>query len=140
MCADIYTATQVYQATYNTSDKRRREMRAAATKNIARTHAGCSSVHAGRHSTSDWHWCRANDILHPLPYELTGLNWQECWWGGKEGSIILLKGQEHMKKSCIIRYFYARSPNNAQNNKCTKILGNNRVSSNFNIIATIKQF
>lgn len=135
MCADIYTATRVYQATYNTSDKRRREMRAAATKNIARTHAGCSSVHAGRHSTSDWHWCRANDILHPLPYELTGLNWQECWW---EGGIdhFVERSRTYEKKLYHSLFLCAL---NAQNNKCTKILGNNRCWIAFQVTSILKQ-
>lgn len=144
-CAGIYTATQVYQATYNISDERRGEMRAAAAKNTARTHAGCSSVRAGRHSTSDWHWCRANDILHPLPYEPTGLHRQERGGGeGDGGRSFFPKGQEHMGKKKIIhvRYFYALIRQTEQNNERTKILviasvePRTRVTS---ISATLKQ-
>lgn len=139
MCAGIYTTTRVYQATYNTSDEWRGEMRAAAAKNTARTHAGCSSVHAGRHSTSDWHWCRANDILHPLAYEPTGLHRQER----RAGSIVFPeRSRTNEKKSCVLSLFLCAGPPNEQNNERTKILEiagvepHSRVTS---ISATVKQ-
>lgn len=102
---------------------------AVAAKNTARTHAGCSSVHAARHSTSDWHWCRTNDILHPLPCESWG------WWEAEGGRpIVLFKGQDHMKKKLYLAWSVSIRSDGRYNERC-KTLWRTRYRSTFYITA-----